>query len=132
MVAKIPTICQLLFLRDHEKPGLPRDRGKPEATAGAVKMPGQRLCCNFDCAEKPVGWRLGANGKQCQCSLAGNVLPRRLCEHAQHAFSKALEGEFQHEGLSLRVLSFPCEDPQPPLDIASGADEGSVATFESG
>jgi hypothetical protein len=46
-----------------------------------------------------------------------------LREYAKHAFSKALGGEFQPEGLGLRVLSFPDEEPQPPLDVASGADE---------
>jgi hypothetical protein len=67
--------------------------------------------------------RLGANGNPWQRSPAGNTLPKRLRQHAQHAFSKALDGEFQPEGLGLRVLCFPNEEPQPPLDVASRADE---------
>jgi hypothetical protein len=67
--------------------------------------------------------RLGANGNPWQRSPAGNTLPKRLRQHVQHAFSKALDGQFQPEGLGLRVLCFPNEAPQPPLDVASRADE---------
>jgi hypothetical protein len=46
-----------------------------------------------------------------------------LREYAKHAFSKVLQVKFQLEGLSLRALSFPDEDSQSPLEIASGANE---------
>ena len=67
--------------------------------------------------------RLGANGNQWQRSPAGTTLPKRSRQHAQHASSKALDGEFQPEGLGFRVLCFPNEEPQPALDVASRADE---------
>ena len=68
--------------------------------------------CNFDCAEK-----------QWQRSPAGDVLPKRLHKHAQHALPKALDIEVQPKGVRLRRLGFPGEDSQPPLDVASRADE---------
>jgi hypothetical protein len=67
--------------------------------------------------------RLGANGNQWQRSPAGNILPKRLRQHAPHAVSKALDGQFRPEGLGLRVLCFSNEEPQPPLDVASRANE---------